>query len=292
MRDDLDKCSAASEPAFCRQHAAEMGSRGASALGRKGRENRSAKREVSMPASQVVRALAALPCWWTLSLLFSRCAAQIRAARGNSFEELMTATLGLASTVKALPNAYGPHIIEANCPAEQLISGFAAEDGTEAKSRANKLLDDLLNDLHAFEGDEMRTWMRMAWILNPATLEGAWKDTARVERPQRPPMRERIAAALKTVGVMAEKGQDDNEFCIFAAWSIARALMTKAGPSPQTYDDDNAFASWGGATTPDRDRGSAISMASAEWSGRCPPSTAKSGSGRPSPTSDASSSTS
>jgi hypothetical protein len=92
----------------------------------------------------------------------------------------------------------------------------------------------------------MRTWMRMAWILNPATLEGAWKDTARVEGPQRPPMRERIAAALKTVGVMAEKGQDDNEFCIFAAWSIARALMTKAGPSPQTYDDDNAFASWGG----------------------------------------------
>jgi len=172
-----------------------------------------------------------------------KVAGQIRAARGNSLEELTTVAFGLGSTIAALRRAYGAHAVEANCPAEQLISGFGTTSDAAAKNRANELLVQLLNDLRAFEGDENRTWMRMAWMLNPSCLEGAWKDNNRNcgEGPQGRAMRERVLAALNTVGVESDTEADDDQFCISAAVGIARAVMDKVGTKPQTYDHDDAF---------------------------------------------------
>ena len=73
-----------------------------------------------------------------------RVAKHIKSARGNPLNELMAVTLGLGSAITALRRHYGQKAVEANCPAEQLIGGFA--DGGDHARAAQKLLDDLLDD--------------------------------------------------------------------------------------------------------------------------------------------------
>src|SRR5262245_55587221 len=91
-------------------------------------------------------------------------AAQIRDASGKHMQELMAVTVGLGSTIAALRKNYGLDVVEVNCPAEQIVNGYTSDATNEQRVRANKLFDDLVRDLHAFEGDEYRTWARMVWM--------------------------------------------------------------------------------------------------------------------------------
>ena len=90
-------------------------------------------------------------------------------AADNLLMQLTAASFGLGSAIAALRRTYGQDAVEANCPAEQLIAGYASGDTTHA----NRLLDNLIADLRAFEGDETRTYLRMAWMLNPTAIEAA-----------------------------------------------------------------------------------------------------------------------
>lgn len=109
-----------------------------------------------------------------------QAARQIKAAQ-RTHEEVMLAPMALASAVVVLRRRYGVHAVEANCPAEQILAGFGGSDPA-GKARARELLDNLLADLSACDGDETRTWMRIAWMLNPRTLEGALRDPEEVDR--------------------------------------------------------------------------------------------------------------
>ena len=110
-------------------------------------------------------------------------ARRIKAAQ-LTHEEVMLAPMELAGAVIVLRRRYGIEAVENNCPAEQILAGYSSSD-LAAKKEAGRILDELLRDLRACYGDEMRTWMRMAWMLNPRTLEAVWREREEADQARR-----------------------------------------------------------------------------------------------------------
>lgn len=102
-------------------------------------------------------------------------AEQIKAAR-DPLDEMMAASAGLGSVVSTLRRRYGYGAVEANCPAERMIAGFA---GQGASGDAGRILDELVSGLRAAHGDTDRTWRIMAMMVNPTNLSLARQDAER-----------------------------------------------------------------------------------------------------------------
>lgn len=81
---------------------------------------------------------------------------------------MMATMAALSTAVTSLRRQYGMDVIERNCPVERLFEAYANRKNLEW---ANTTFDALIHDILAFRGDDDRTWLRLAYMLNPNSMQ-------------------------------------------------------------------------------------------------------------------------